>query len=67
MEVCLINFNKGEDAWGVFKILQYSEMECNSARKITEGLFRTAYVEKSNNSVKDIIHLGLPKFVGPRL
>jgi hypothetical protein len=51
----------------VFKILQYSEMECNSARKITEGLFRTAYVGKSNNSVKDIIHLGLPKFVGPRL
>jgi hypothetical protein len=42
-------------------------MECNSARKITEGLFRTAYVGKSNNSVKDIIHLGLPKFVGPRL
>jgi hypothetical protein len=26
--------------WGVFKILQYSEMECNCVRKITEGLFR---------------------------
>jgi (2Fe-2S) ferredoxin len=24
----------------VFKILQYSEMECNCVRKITEGLFR---------------------------
>jgi hypothetical protein len=24
----------------VFKILQYSEMECNFVRKITEGLFR---------------------------
>jgi len=24
----------------VFKILQYSVMECNSPRKITEGLFR---------------------------
>jgi hypothetical protein len=24
----------------VFKILQYYEMECNCARKITEGLFR---------------------------
>ena len=47
--------------------LKFCNMECNSARKITEGLFRTAYVGKSNNSVKDIIHLGLPKFVGPRL
>ena len=25
---------------GVFKILHYSEMECNCVRKITEGLFR---------------------------
>jgi len=24
----------------VFKIIQYSEMECNCARKITEGLLR---------------------------
>jgi hypothetical protein len=40
MEVCLINFNKGEDNEG-FKILQYSEMEWNCVRKITEGLFRT--------------------------
>jgi len=39
MEVCLINFNKGEDD-EVFKILQYSEIECNCVRKITEGLFR---------------------------
>ena len=31
----LINFNKGEDDEGVFKILQYSEMECNCVRKIT--------------------------------
>jgi len=38
MAVCLINFNKGEDE--VFKILQYSEIECNCARKITEGLLR---------------------------
>ena len=36
MEVCLINFNKGEDNEG-FKILQYSEMEWNCVRKITEG------------------------------
>jgi hypothetical protein len=40
MEECLINLNKGEDNEGVFKILQYSEMECNCAREITEGLFR---------------------------
>jgi len=40
MEVCLINLNKGEDDEGVFKILQYSDMECNCVRKITEGLFR---------------------------
>ena len=41
MEVCLINLNKGEDDEGwVFKILQYSEMEYNCVRKITEGLFR---------------------------
>jgi hypothetical protein len=32
LEVCLINFNK------VFKILQYSEMECNYVRTITTGL-----------------------------
>ena len=38
--VCLINLNKGEDDEGVFKILQYSEMEFNCVRKITEGLFR---------------------------
>jgi hypothetical protein len=38
--VCLINLNKGEDDEGVFKILQYSDMECNCVRKITEGLFR---------------------------
>jgi len=25
---------------GVLRILQYSEMECNCARKITEGLYR---------------------------
>jgi len=35
-----MNFNKGKDDEGVFKILQYSEMECNCVRKITEGLFR---------------------------
>jgi hypothetical protein len=40
MEACLINFNKGKEDEGVFKILQYSEMECNCVRKITEGLFR---------------------------
>ena len=39
MEVCLINYNKGKDD-EVFKILQYSEMECNCVRQITEGLFR---------------------------
>jgi len=39
--VCLINLNKGKDDRGVFKILQYSEMECNCVRKITEGLLRT--------------------------
>ena len=40
MEVCLINFNKGKDDEGCLKILQYSEMEYNCVRKITEGLFR---------------------------
>jgi len=40
MEVCLINFNKGNDDEGVYTILQYFEMECNCVRKITEGLFR---------------------------
>ena len=35
--MCLINFNKGEDDEGVFEILQYSEMECNCVKKITEG------------------------------
>ena len=40
MEVCLIHLNKGEDDEGVFKILLYSDMECNCVRKITEGLFR---------------------------
>jgi hypothetical protein len=40
MEVCLINFNKGKDDEGVFKILQYSEMESNCVRKTSEGLFR---------------------------
>jgi hypothetical protein len=34
------NFNKGEDDEGEFKILQYSEMECNCVKQITEGLFR---------------------------
>ena len=55
--------------------MQYSEMECNCVKKITEGLFRKysismkAYVWKSNNSVNNIIHLGRrpPKFWGPRL
>jgi hypothetical protein len=37
--IALINFYKGEDDEGVLKILQYSEMECNCARKVTEGLF----------------------------
>jgi len=40
MEVCLINFNKDKDDEGCLKILQYSEMEYNCVRKITEGLFR---------------------------
>jgi hypothetical protein len=35
MEVCLINFNKGDD-----DILQYSEIEGNCVWKITDGLFR---------------------------
>ena len=35
MEVCLINLNKVEDHEGAFKIMQYSEMECNCVRKIT--------------------------------
>jgi hypothetical protein len=39
MEVCLIDFNKAKII-GVFEILQYSEVECNCVRKITEGLFR---------------------------
>jgi hypothetical protein len=39
LEVRLINLNKGEDDEGEFKILQYSEMECNCVRKITEGWF----------------------------
>jgi hypothetical protein len=39
MEVCLINFNKGEDDEGCLKFCN-SEIECNCVRKITEGLFR---------------------------
>ena len=41
MKVCLINFNKGEDAKGRLKFcnfLKWSAKFC--ARKITEGLFR---------------------------
>ena len=40
----------------MFNILQYSEMECNCAREITEGLFRE-YIGFSSDSVKDNIHL----------
>jgi len=35
----------------VFKILQYSEMECNRVRKITEGLFKST-VHNDSISVK---------------
>ena len=38
--MCLINFNKDEDDDDVFKIIQYSEIECNCVRKIAEGLIR---------------------------
>ena len=57
MQVCLINFNKGEDDEGVFKILQYFEIECNYVRKITEGLFRKYISAKVQNSAKKIIQL----------
>jgi len=40
MEVCLINFNKGENDEGCLKFCNIPEMECNCVRKITEGLFR---------------------------
>jgi hypothetical protein len=36
LEVGLLNFNNDKDD----EILQYSEMECNCVRKITEELFR---------------------------
>jgi hypothetical protein len=74
MEACLINFNKGKDDEGCLNILQYSEMECNCVRKITEGLFRkysTLWQHKCESliTVKNIIHLGQrpPKVWGPRL
>ena len=74
MEACLINFNKGKDDEGCLKILQYSEMECNCVRKITEVLFRkysTLWQHKCESliTVKNIIHLGQrpPKVWGPRL
>ena len=51
MEVCLINLNK-RDGDGEFKILQYSEMECNCVTKITEVLFRKYVVRYDNISVK---------------
>ena len=51
MEVCLINFNKGEDG-EVFKNPQYSEMECNCVRKITKGLFRKYNLYCESISVK---------------
>jgi len=58
----------------VFKILQYSEMECNCVRTITEGLFRKystlgQHKCESPITVKNIIHLGRrpPKVWGPRL
>ena len=61
--------------WGVFKILQYSEMECNCVRKITEELLRKNSTlwqhkcESPNNIAKNNIHLSRrpPKFWGPRL
>jgi hypothetical protein len=41
MEEWLINMIKGEDGEGcMFKLLQHSEIECNCAKKFTEGLFR---------------------------
>jgi hypothetical protein len=48
MEVCLINFNKGEDDDGCLKSLQYSEMESNCVRKFTERLIRV-YLKGSEN------------------
>ena len=47
----------------MFKILQYSEMECNCVMKITEGLFIASTVRYDRISVKvqsqfkNIIHL----------
>ena len=35
-----MNLNKGENDEGVFKFLQYSDMECNCVMKITEAMFR---------------------------
>ena len=74
MGVCLINFNKGEDDERVFKILQYSEMECNCVKKITKGLFRKysrlwKHKCESPITIKNIIHLGRrpPKCWGHRL
>ena len=51
MEECLINLNKGEDDEGVFKIMQYSEMECNCVRKITKGYLEST-VRYDSTSVK---------------
>jgi hypothetical protein len=50
----------------VFKILQYSEMECNCVKKFTEGLFREYKYEWQHkyestinkNRAKNNIHLG---------
>jgi hypothetical protein len=43
--------NKGEDDEGVFKIMQYSEMECNCVRKITKGYLEST-VRYDSTSVK---------------
>jgi hypothetical protein len=42
-----------EDDEGVFKIMQYSEMECNCVRKITKGyLESTVRYDSTNVKVK---------------
>jgi hypothetical protein len=57
----------------VFKILQYSEMECKCVRKITEGLirkYRTLRQHKCESPIavlkKDAPWPEASKFLGPR-
>ncbi len=52
---------------GVFKILQYSEMECNCVRKITEGVFRKYSTLWQHKCESPMTVLKILCILGPRL